>query len=158
MLKSSNTRPSVLIIYERERGARFFEGVLRNGFQVRIVATYQAAVGILKADPPDVVLCHHDCLHAGKGELLDTLTNGAEVLEIPLIVISAESPEEDTELLNLLVGTVDCVPRSVAPRMLRWKVRNWIHLKREMDRLRNQGRGGEQIAGPRSRALQGRNG
>ncbi|MBI5571184.1 MAG: response regulator [Desulfomonile tiedjei] len=158
MVISDNARPTVLIIDDKERGARFLEGVLRNGFQVRIVTTCQAAVDFLKTDSPDLVLCDHVCLHAGKGELLDALTNGSEVLEIPLIVVAAERPEEDAELMKLLVGAVDCVPRSVPPRLLRWKVRNWIHLKREIDRLRYQSRGEEKPAAALSRVSRGRHG
>ena len=158
MLKSEVTRPTVLIIHDRERGARFFEGVLRNGFRVRIVTTCQAAADSLKTDPPDLVLCDHVCLRAGEGELLDALTNGSDVLETPLIVVTADRPEEDAEMLKLVLGAIDCVPRSVAPRLLRWKVRNWIHLKREMDRLRHQTLGQGQLEAPRTRVSRGRQG
>jgi len=124
-----------------------FEGFLRNGFHVRIVTNCYSALEAIKASPPDLILCSHTCLNNGIGGLLGILMNEFDLLQTPLIVVTGDRPEEDTQMLQLLVGAVDYVPRSIDPRLLRWKVMNWTYLKREMDRLRRQSRA-EQTQAP----------
>ena len=115
MRKSEEARPTVLIIHDKQRGVRLLEGILRNEFRVRMVANCHAAVEFIKADPPNLVLCDHVCLHTGNGELLDALTNDVAVLQIPLIVVTGDRPEENAQMLKTFVEVVDCVQRSVAP-------------------------------------------
>lgn len=136
MSTSRDPRPKILIIHNSVSVARFLEGILRKGFEVKIAPTLQQALDCLKIEPPDLVLCHCAHLDNGDGELLCTATGAGAWDAIPLVIVVDEGQRVDTQLMKHLWGAVDYVSKSTDPRLLSWKLHNWIHLKNELSRLR----------------------
>ena len=127
---------SVLIIHRNQRVARFLDGVLRNGFRVRTGTDSGDALGYLRTDPPDCILCDVDCLGEDSAVLLDALENDLGFLEIPVILILRERSGDLGQTRRLLTNAADCVSLSIDPYLLKWKVMNVISLKREVAHLR----------------------
>ncbi len=127
---------SVLLIHWNQRIAKFLDGVLRNAFKVRSSGESAEALGHLREDPPDAILCDADCLTDDSDEILRVLETNDGCPEIPLILLLRERCEDFAHTRKLLSKAADCVSLSINPTLLKWKVMNLITLKREMARLR----------------------
>lgn len=129
--------PIILIIHEDKTVARFFEGVLRNGFHPKVFASVHDAVKSIEAEAPDLILCDINCLADDAADAIQTLGDRSDAFSVPVILISEDRPEEKLRMLAL--KSMDCVPRSVNPSLLRWKIKAWLNLKRDIDRNRESG-------------------
>jgi signal transduction histidine kinase len=136
MSTGRDTRAGVLIIHANPRIARFFEGVLRGGFRANVVMDCDGALDALRIDPPDLILCDIGCLAADATGFLGTLREEFDFAQIPLIVVTGDHPGQQEEAMRLRFGAVDFIQRSISPRLLKWKVENWLYIKREVDRIR----------------------
>lgn len=130
-----NDRSVVFIVHSNARMGRFLEGILRNGFCVSVFSELPSGSSkLLEGNPPDLVLCHSDCLTSASSTVVETLSR-RDPLQLPMIVVTDE-PSDVRALADLQQFVVDCIDRSVNPSVLKWKVANWIRIKREVESLR----------------------
>lgn len=127
---------TVLVIHENHRKAKFFDGVLRNGFCVIVANSSADGLKYLQQNHVDLILCQAYCLNTAPTDLLDALENDFEFLEVPLLLLVGDRSAEYGELGKLVTNAADCISESVNPCLLKWKVMKWISLKREVGRLR----------------------
>jgi len=127
---------TVLVIHENQRRAKFFEGVLKNGFRVNLATDLNQALIGLRQDSPDLILCDIHSLNEGRTGLVHALENDFDFLDIPLILVMPDRSEECLDTRNLLSTAVDCIAQSIDPCILKWKAVNWISTKVEVARLR----------------------
>ena len=138
-------RPSVLIIYENPRVAVFLEGVLRYGFRVDVARDGSNALELVEKEPPDLILCDIRCLKKDDWGRSGAPDDYYGLFEIPMILVLGNQQQYYAEMVKMRFGAVDCVHESIPPRLLRWKVRNWVYLKDQVNLLReleNQARDG----------------
>ncbi len=150
MSRTRDGRPSVLIIHENPRIARFFEGVLRGGFRADSVMDCCHALDALRIDPPDLILCDISCLAGNAAGFLDTLREEFDFAQVPLIVVTDDHTTQLAEVVRLRFGDVDCVHKSISPLLLNWKVANWLHIAQEVERIRES----KSFANKQARRLQ----
>ena len=129
-------RPTVLVAFENPRVARFLEGVLRNGFRVEVVKDCREALAHVEQGTPDLMLCDIGCLTNDYWGRLGAVDEYYGFFEIPTIVVCNNQPQHYAEMVKMRFGAVDCVNESLPPRVLRWKVRNWIYLKDQVGSLK----------------------
>ncbi len=141
-----DTRAGVLIIHENPRIARLFEGVLRGGFRPTVVMDCKQALDVLRIHPPDLILCDIACLAADAAGFLLTLREEFDFTQVPLIVVTGDHPTQQEEVIRLRFAAVDLIQRSISPRLLKWKVENWLSIKEEVDRIRQAGASSEMEA------------
>jgi DNA-binding response OmpR family regulator len=128
-------RACVLIIHENPRIAQFLEGVVRAGFRPRVVMDCFQALDALRIDTPEVILCDIKCLAGDETGFLVTMREEFDCAQVPLIVVTGDHPTQQAKVVGLPVGAIDAVRTSISPRLLNWKVANWLHIKQETDRI-----------------------
>jgi signal transduction histidine kinase len=131
---NSEVGRNILIIHENRRIARFFEGVLRNGFHPKAFTNVHEAAQSIAADPPNLIVCDSNCIAGEDNVFVEILENNFHAFQLPLILVTEYESEDNLQLLTVKV--VDCVPRSVNPCLLKWKVKLWLDLSQEINRIR----------------------
>ena len=127
---------AVLVIHQNRRRAKFFDGVLRTDFRMGIATNSADGLKYLQENPVDVILCQASCYRQTPNYLADYLEKDSGFLENPLLLLLGERLEICPEIDKGKSKALDCISESINPCMLKWKVMNWITLKREVDRLR----------------------
>jgi DNA-binding response OmpR family regulator len=130
-----DSRARVLIIHENPRIAQFFDGVLRAGFRPRVVMDCFQALNALRIDTPEVILCDIKCLAGDEAGFLVTLREEFDCAQVPLIVVTGDHPTQQAKVVGLPLGAIDSIRTSISPRLLNWKVANWLYIKQETDRI-----------------------
>ena len=128
-------RPTILMIHENLNIARYFEGVLRNGFRTHVFTSCNDALLTLESDPPDLILCDVNCLAGNTTELCKHSSTVSTSSKTPLIVVIGDRPDQNVEMMKLDHDVMDFVHESITPRLLVWKVKNWLCFKQELKQL-----------------------
>lgn len=136
MVAQSTGRGKIFILHWNIRIGRFLEGVLRKGFFVYVSSDPEDAVSRLEENPPDLVLCHPDCLTPGIRESVRALA-GEISLGLPVILVTDDPVHAPVCPERMPGAVVDCIGRSIPPSLLKWKVTKWVELKREVSQLRD---------------------
>jgi signal transduction histidine kinase len=130
-------RPTILMIHGNPNIARYFEGVLRNGFRTHVFMSCNDALSTVKSDPPDLILCDAHCLAGNTSRQCKVMNRISPASKTPLIVVIGERPDQNVEMKKLELDVMDFVHESINPRLLVWKVKNWLCLKLELEELHN---------------------
>ncbi len=109
---------SVLVIHGNRRIAKYLDGVLRNGFRVRTLTSWDDTPASLREAPPDAILCDAESLGEGIDGLLDLPGNDNSMRDIPLILLLNDRSEDLSETRKLLPIAADCVSPSIDPLVL----------------------------------------
>jgi hypothetical protein len=90
----------------------------------------------LEKHVPDLILCELASMTAGDAGPFRGLVATLEILDPPVMLISADRFEEHTLVANLKLPVLDCISQSINPQILNWKVKNVLKLKAMFDQLR----------------------
>lgn len=89
---------SILVVEDDLDTCELYERALRGaGATVRIASSVDAALALLRASRPDVVLCDLHLPHADGYALLKSMLADPALAEIPIISISGGHPELERE-------------------------------------------------------------
>jgi DNA-binding response OmpR family regulator len=127
-----------MVIHGNCRVARFFDEVLRNGCQVDLVTSCVIALKQLKRRLPDLILCELASMIQPKAAPFRALLEELDLAQPPTVLISTIRFEEYARLRHLKLPAIDCVPQSINPQLLHWKVKNLLSLKDVLERFREQ--------------------
>ncbi len=111
-------RESVLIVEDDEDIRELVSyNLTKEGFQVRAVATGEAALAEVTSSPPDLVLL--DLMLPGIDGLAvcRKLKGGSRTQRIPVIMLTAKGEESDV-IVGLNLGADDYVTKPFSPRVL----------------------------------------
>ncbi|HEY3045782.1 MAG TPA: HD domain-containing phosphohydrolase [Vicinamibacterales bacterium] len=126
---------NILIADDDEVSARFLTRLLtKEGCQVRVVHTREAALAACAAEPPDLVLID---LLAPRGHGFDvcrSLKSRPATRLIPVVIVTARSERRD-RLTSIEAGCDDFITKPYDEAELRARVRSLVRLKRYTDEL-----------------------
>ena len=136
ILPGDDARPRVMVIHRNGRVARFFDGVLRGCCQVELFRDCATAMKRIRSQAPDLILCELASVIAADAGPFRAFVTTLDVLDPPIVLISADRFEEHTVVVHLKLPVLDCISQSINPQLLNWKVKNVLSLKQIFDRFR----------------------
>jgi two-component system phosphate regulon response regulator PhoB len=120
---SEHTPARILVIEdEPDISALVAYQLAHAGFQVRTASTGREALRALDAEAPDLVVLDLMLPEVSGTEILRTMRTGRETRDIPVIVLTARSDEED-RLHGFQLGADDYVSKPFSPKELVLRVK-----------------------------------
>ncbi len=124
---SENKQKKILIIEDDKIIIRIIEHFLKNeDYSVSVTQDGEEGLRKITEDKPDLILL--DIMIPGMNgiELLEELKKDLQLSQIPIIIISSLSQDEDV-LKGLEKGAVDYVPKPFSPQILIAKVKKYLN-------------------------------
>jgi putative two-component system response regulator len=126
---------TILIADDDATSARFLQRLLsREGHQVRIVTTEDAALRACETDPPDLVLIDFVAPGGHGFEVCRRLKEHHSTRLIPVVIVTSQS-DAGERLKGIEAGADDFVLKPFDPTELRARIRSLVRLKRYTDEL-----------------------
>jgi diguanylate cyclase (GGDEF)-like protein len=140
----TESAPTILIVDDEPQNRRLLEALLGpEGYDTVTAATGEAALGLVEASPPDLILL--DIMMPGMDgyEVATALKANPLTVGIPIIMVSAQS-DRNARLRGLEAGAEDFLTKPVDRGELWLRVRNLLRLKELTDSLHAQSLGLEE--------------
>nr|HEC22587.1 response regulator [Chloroflexota bacterium] len=131
-----NRQPSVVVVDDSDEASLILRRVLENeGFHVRLASNGRAALQMIFAEPPDLVLLDVMMPSMDGLEVLRTLRESPETAELPVIMVTALGDIQDV-VTGLEMGANDYITKPPQLEILVARARTQIKLKRLQDQRR----------------------
>lgn len=128
-------RGSVLVVEDDPQNARLVERLLaHDGFEVEVVADGAAALDIIEACPPDVVLLDWMLPRVTGIEVCARLKGDPRTRLIPIVMLTGMGAREH-RLAGIRAGADDFVTKPFDAEELRARMRSLVRLKQYTDEL-----------------------
>lgn len=129
-MAENDTQPStanhVLLVEDSQTQALLLQAIFEDsGNRVSVVDSAEAALNLIRKDPPDIVVADLYLPGMRGDELCRQLRMNFETREIPVLMLTADS-SEGTELSSLDSGADAFVAKSTDPEVLQTRVRSLI--------------------------------
>ena len=127
-------KPLILIVDDTATNIQVLAETLRTDYRVKVATSGQAALDLVAATKPDLILL--DVMMSGMDgyEVCRRLKDNPETQRIPVIFVTARSDTDDEEF-GLRLGAMDYIVKPFHPAIVRARVRNHIALKINTDLL-----------------------
>lgn len=127
--------PSVLLVDDTPENILIISSLLEDLYEIRAVASGEAALEAARAGTPDIVLL--DVVMPGMNgyQACSHLASDPATADVPVILLTA-SPESEGESRGFEAGAVDYIVKPVNPRVLRARVATHLSLRLANRRLR----------------------
>jgi putative two-component system response regulator len=124
----------ILVADDDETSSRFLKRLLtRDGHQVTLVATAEAALASCVASPPDIVLV--DLVAHGGGFAICRRLKAQLITRLTPVVIVTSRADRDDRLRGIEAGADDFLTKPFDSLELRARIRSLVRLKRYTDEL-----------------------
>lgn len=143
---NNNPRETILVVDDSPIMADTLGGILRPLYQVKSASNTPDALAIAQSTRPSLILLDVTLPGMGGHELCRRLKADLRSSDIPIILVSASSDEEE-DRLGLELGAADYLHKPINPALLLHRVR--IHLE-----LRNQNLALDDMVRERTRELE----
>jgi diguanylate cyclase (GGDEF)-like protein len=131
----ATTRASILVVDDDPILIRLLARMLAPLGYVQFATNGEDALGLLRAEPPDVVLLDAEMPGMSGAALCRMLKQHAELEDIPVIFVT-NNKHPDFEVSCFELGAVDYVHKPVHAPVLRARLQTHIRLKQLSDQLR----------------------
>ncbi|OHC67652.1 MAG: diguanylate cyclase response regulator [Rhodocyclales bacterium GWA2_65_20] len=134
MTQHPHAKPSILIVDDTPTNIQVLAETLRADYRVKVATGGQAALDIVAAGKPDLILL--DVMMTGMDgyEVCRRLKDNPDTQGIPVIFVTARCDTQDEEH-GLRLGAMDYITKPFSPAIVRARVRNHISLKMNTDLL-----------------------
>ncbi|NHQ94046.1 response regulator [Janthinobacterium lividum] len=134
----NSTKPAtILVVDDTIANLTLMTDLLKSLYRVKAATSGEAALKVIRTDPPDLILL--DIMMPGMSgfELCQLLKADPAMRQIPVIFLTALGAVED-ETLGLKLGATDYITKPINPPIVLARVANTLQLKAAADFMRDK--------------------
>ncbi len=126
----------ILVVDDIPDNLELASGLLKHHYKVKLATSGEAALMIVRAEPPDLILL--DVMMPGMNgyETCSQLKSDPVLKQIPVIFLTAKGDVEDAEK-GFALGAIDYIVKPFTPSLLLARVKTHLALKRIQDDLKD---------------------
>ena len=132
-----NKRPVILVVDDVPDNLLLAGTLLKDLYKVKVATNGEKALAIVAADPPDLILLDVMMPVMDGYETCRRLKNQPELIDIPVIFLTAKGEVEDEEK-GFQLGAVDYIVKPLTPSLLLSRVKTHLTLKQAQSCLKDR--------------------